>query len=477
MNAIVNASHRLVAAAPVMMPITKIKPSPENDELYGAVDPDSNDLILLTNSIIRDGLLEPIIVSRDGWIVSGHRRHAASLLAGLTEVPVCLVPRLRRKMAPAGWKKILRSFNHQRVKSSAVRMKEAALDIDPDIAHKQLIDQREELDRDALPQIEITGSMVRSGVSERKQEFLNASLRVIEGLRPFWPVTVRQVHYGLLNNPPLRNTSKGSQRAQYQNDTKSYNDLCDLLTRARLIGAIPWDAITDETRPTSGTRFTRDAAEFVDTEFHHFLRHYRRDLLQSQADHVELIVEKLTVQGIVQPVAAKYCVPMTVGRGYCSLQPRYQIVQRYKRSGKDRLKLLIVSDFDPDGDEIADSFFRSIRDDFGVAGVTASKVLLRQDQVAELGIPSNGLEAKESSSKFKKFVERYGSTDVYELEAVPPLVIRQTIADAIEATIDLNAFNRELADERQDAVRLQAIKEQFKDAFPGMLGNELESDG
>jgi hypothetical protein len=350
-------------------------------------------------------------------------------------------------------------------------MKEALLDIDPDLALNTLISHRHDRVRYAPPQIKITGQKTRSQISERKQEFLRAAMDVVEQLKPYWPVTVRQVHYGLLNNPPLRNSSRGIQRATYENDSKSYDDLTDLLTRARLNGLVSWESISDETRSRSGLHYSKDAATFVDIETYHFLRNYRRDLLQSQPDHVELILEKLTVQGIIEPIASKFCIPMTVGRGYCSIDPRHDIVMRFRKSGKDRLKLLIASDFDPDGEEIAESFARSIRDDFGIDGVTASKILLRQDQIATWKLPNNGMEAKESSSKYRKFMDRYGENFVFELEAVPPVLMQSTIQEAIEATIDLNAFNRELEAEKKDAALLQAMKSSLHDSFSGMLEN------
>ena len=350
-------------------------------------------------------------------------------------------------------------------------MKETLVNIDPDLAYQQLVEQREERDREAPPQLTIEGTKTRSTISNRKQDFLNAAVAVIEGLKDYWPVTVRQVHYGLLNDPPLRNSSSGKQRSKYENDLKSYNDLCNLLTRARLRGVVAWEAICDETRPTSGIRFHKDAASFADLQIHNFLRGYRRDLLQSQPDHVELIVEKLTVQGIIEPIAKKYCLPMTVGRGYCSIDPRHEIVLRYKRSGKDRLKLLIAADFDPDGEEIAESFARSIRDDFGIEGVTASKILLRQDQIKQWDLPHNGMEAKESSSKFIKFLKRYGENCVFELEAVSPPLMQKTIQEGIESTIDLVAFNAELRQEKKDAAILQSMKSNIRDSFLGMLEN------
>jgi hypothetical protein len=392
-------------------------------------------------------------------------------MAGLKFVEVRFVEEVRKYSTADEWKRILASYNLQRIKPLAVRMREAALAIDPDIAYRELLAHREKLDRDCPPAMAITGTKTRSQIGPNKMPMLNAALKIIDDMREFWPLTVRQVHYGLLNDPPLRNASKGKQRSVYLNNMKCYEDLCELLTRARLFGLVDWESITDETRPTSGLRFCKDAAQFFDIESYRFLRGYRRDLLQSQSDHIELVIEKMTVGGIIEPIANKYCLPTTTGRGYCSIDPRYQIVQRYRRSGKDRLKLLIVSDFDPDGDEIAESFARSIRDDFGIAGVMASKILLRQDQVQAFGIPANGTEAKESSSKFKKFVARYGSAEAFELEAVPPKLMQSTVTEAIESTIDLAAFYRELDQEKNDAAYLQTVKNHVADSFIGMPGN------
>lgn len=455
-----------------LVPIESIQPSPENDLLYGAIDPGDIDLVNLANDISKSGVREPIQISADRYIVSGHRRYAASKLCGVTHVPVVEISIWRSHYRPDDWQRVLRAHNHQRVKPAHVRLKEAMLDVDPNLAYSQLIKQREVRDTDAPPAIKITGTKIRSVISSRKQEMLAAVIEVVQSLKDYWPLSDRHIHYGLLNNPPWRNSSTGNQRRRYENDRKSYGDLCDLLTRARLLGIIPWAAIADETRPVSGLRYSKDAATFADLEIYHFLRGYRRDLLQSQSDHIEIIAEKLTVQNIIEQVAKRYTMPMTVGRGYCSITPRYEISQRFFRSGKDRLVLLIASDFDPDGDEIAESFVRSMRDDFRIDDVQASKILLRQDQIREWDLPSNGLEAKETSSKYGKFVKRYGSKQVFELEAVPPKLMQKVIAEAIEGTIDLEAFNGELNNERGDAAQLQAMKNTVASSFADMSGNE-----
>jgi len=456
--------------------IDTVFPSPENDRLYGAVDPRDPDLINLAIDIRDNGLREPIVISHDRFIVSGHRRYAACELVGLRSIPVRFVDERRTHYDETGWLKLLRAHNHQRVKSSSMRVKEALLDIDPELAHKQLIEERKKRDMRADPVMQITGTKTRSQFSNRLQEFLHASVRAVIELKQYWPVTVRWIHYRLLNDPPMINTSKGVQRRRYENNKDSYDKLTDLLVRARLFGYVPWEAITDETRPTMGTRFDRDVAQFVDRESYNFLRGYRRDLLQSQPDHVELIVEKMTAQTIVEPVADKYCLPMTIGRGYCSIEPRYEIVQRFKRSGKDRLKLVICSDFDPDGDEIAESFARSIRDDFGVSDVVPVKAMLRRDQVDKWSLPENQLEAKQTSKNYAKFFDRYKSDQVWELEAIPPGMMVESLTQSIENTIDLDLFNAELGKEREDAAELQSMKNWFADAFPGMPENENPPD-
>lgn len=455
--------------------IEHIHPSSENDEIYGAVDTTANEFIDFANDIARNGIREPIVLSADYFILSGHRRFAAAKLVRLPEVPVRQITDIyRNEYTSTDWKRQLISYNQQRKKSAVVCLKEAALQVDPDIAYQQLCFERDQQHSKGLKKLEITGEKHRAEISEGKQEMLQAAIGVIGSLKKFWPLSVRQVHYQLLNDPPWRNTV-GKRKQRYKNDKKSYGDLCELLARARIAGLVTWEAITDETRTSNNIRFQKDSAQFFDDEFYGFLRGYRRDLLQSQLDHVELIVEKLTVQNIILPIAQKYCVPMTVGRGYCSLEPRKEIVDRFRCSGKRKLILLICSDFDPDGDEIAESFVRSIRDDFGVNGVEASKILLRADQATDWKLPPNGEEAKESSSRFDKFVAKYGSRRVFELEAISPSVMQSAVEEGIRSAIDIKAFEQEVQAERQDAVHLAAMKLKAKEFFENSDMSGLEA--
>lgn len=63
--------------------ITSVKPHPDNGRIYG----DSADGELV-RSVMAKGILNPILVAKDGTIISGHRRWEAANMAGLLEVPV-----------------------------------------------------------------------------------------------------------------------------------------------------------------------------------------------------------------------------------------------------------------------------------------------------------------------------------------------------------------------------------------------------
>ena len=96
--------------------IDQIFPSPENDKLYKPVDPDDPEIIALTESIREHGIKEPLLVTSDGYIISGHRRFAAARLAGLQTVP-CRVEPIERVRDHDRFVRLLRECNLQRVKT------------------------------------------------------------------------------------------------------------------------------------------------------------------------------------------------------------------------------------------------------------------------------------------------------------------------------------------------------------------------
>jgi hypothetical protein len=171
----------------------------------------------------------------------------------------------------------------------------------------------------------------------------------------------------------------------------------------------------------------------------------------------------LTVESIIRPVTMDYTVPVVIGRGYSSLPPRHEIAQRFRKSGKERLVLVVVSDHDPEGDDIPHSLATSMRDDFGIAKVDAVKAGLTQQQVDDLRLAPNTT-AKEKSSRRNGFVRKYGEA-VFELEAVSPTRLQEFVRSAVEGVLDMDLFRAELERERQDARELAAYRQQVHRAL------------
>jgi hypothetical protein len=450
------------------VPLSAIRPSPENDKLYRPIDPSDPALIALADSIAKLGILEPLVISTDGYVISGHRRYAAALLAGLESVP-CRRVNVRRDRDPERFLQLLREHNRQRDKTNAERLREEVVSLNPDDAHAELYEYRRAKAAIDVEPLEMRSGRRRKAISAAKAPMLAAVENIVEQQQKFLPLSVRQLHYGLLNDPPLKHASKPD--STYANDAASYKSLTDLVARARLTGEIPFNAIADETRPVNNWDGHDNTRPFLARELRNMFRGYCRNLQQSQPNHIELIGEKNTVASILRPVASEYMIPLTTGRGYCSLPPRHAMAERFRRSGKDILILLIVSDFDPDGEEIASSFARSMRDDFAVKDIHPIKVALTAEQVERFSLPPGG-KAKAGSSSFKRFVSKYGH-NVFELEALPPETLQQLVREAIEGVIDRDAYAAEIAAERQDAVELSLVRQQVVAALQGLdMGGE-----
>jgi hypothetical protein len=434
-------------------PVSELKPSPENDKLYKPVDPTDSAVIELANSIIELGVKEPLVISLDGYIISGHRRYAAARLAQLEMVP-CRVEAIFREGNSDAFVALLREYNRQRVKNHQELLREELVSMDPAASHRRLVEYRDQQSVIAAPAMKLGVMRNRAEISAAKQPMLMAVTKVIAGRRKFWPLSNRQIHYALLNAPPLRHKSKPDSR--YVNDSQSYKDLCDLLTRARLTGDVPMESIDDPTRPIYQHSGFDNSQQFISRELRTMFNGYRRDLLQSQPNHIEVLVEKNTVSSICKPICQQYCVPMTSMRGFCSTPPRRDMAERYHDSGKDKLVVLILSDLDPDGESIAESFARSMRDDFEIDDVSAFKVALTHAQAKQFALPEDAT-AKTGSATYRKFVKKYGP-NVWELEALPPETLQSLLGDAIVSVLDMDAFNEEVAAEAVDAAFLESVR-------------------
>jgi ParB/RepB/Spo0J family partition protein len=100
-----------------LVKVTKLKPHPLNESIYGEQEADAG----LIESIKNNGIMEPLVIKEDGTIMSGHRRWRAAKAIGLVEVP-CRVVGYSDELEE---QEALIEFNRQREKTFIQKMKEA----------------------------------------------------------------------------------------------------------------------------------------------------------------------------------------------------------------------------------------------------------------------------------------------------------------------------------------------------------------
>jgi hypothetical protein len=137
---------------------------------------------------------------------------------------------------------------------------------------------------------------------------------------------------------------------------------------------------------------------------------------------------------------------------------------RFRKSGKEKLIVILLSDFDPDGDEISHSFARSMRDDFGITQIHAVRAALTAEQVKRFDLPPE-IKAKKTSVHFDKFTKKNGGDTVFELEALHPAQLQQVVREVINSVVDVEAFNREVEAEKKDSVYLAALRKRAKETL------------
>jgi hypothetical protein len=460
--------------------VASLKPSRENRQIY---DPDEEaEIEQLAASIGKNGLHQPPVVTADNWIVSGHRRHLALEKLGKRWVTCHVLQRRKDSWTPDEFLALLRDHNRQRNKTVAEQVREELIDVDPEQAHRRLCEQRYKSvlapEYNGVPVIAIEGVKKRYGISDDKADHVKYVLQVVfEDLSDYWPLSVRGVHYALLNYQfirghywPHRDHPDFGSRLElpYRNDQGSYDATSDLVTRLRLNGTIPWQAFDDFTRPMEEFFPFKDVRQFIRQEIDKLFTGYWRDLLQTQPNYVEVVCEKNTIYHMVLEVTRKYQIPTSSGRGYNSIDPWHDLYERYRASGKERLIVIVLSDYDPEGERIPHVAGQTLRDDFGVPDPTIVKAGVTPEQIEQHNLPPNNL-AKEDSSLWKWFVERNGGDDtVHELEALDPEDLLADLDEVIRSVIDVDLFNRELDAEEREAAHLESIRPAAVNALKGL---------
>jgi hypothetical protein len=258
-------------------------------------------------------------------------------------------------------------------------------------------------------------------VIEQANEIINDYLA--QGFK----LTLRQLYYQFVS------------RDLIPNKQSEYKRLGSIIDDARQAGLIDWAAIEDRTRNLESLSVWRDPNHILTA----VSEQYREDWWAHQEVYPEVWIEKDALTGVIEGVCEEFRVPYFACRGYASQSEMYDAAKRFQRKRKQGYRPIVfhLGDHDPSGlDMTRDNGARLSL--FARGNVEVRRLALNMEQIDLYDPPPNP--AKDTDSRFDDYAVLYGTQNddgdyeasSWELDALDPTVINQTIRDAIEEVIE-----------------------------------------
>jgi hypothetical protein len=284
------------------------------------------------------------------------------------------------------------------------------------------------------------------------------------------------------------------------NKDTEYDKLGALLNKARLAGLMDWDALEDTTRNLAFRMSWNKPKDIIHTASFW----YHVDMWYGQQTRPEVWIEKDAVAGIVNGVCRENDVAYFSCRGYTSQTEMWNAAQRiykYMDEQDQNVTIFHFGDHDPSGIDMTRDIkerlerfliidrYRAIENQREAGGeeldtdekrdevyaesadwvsnkFTVERVALTSDQIEEYQPPPNPL--KKTDGRWRKYVEKTGYEDSWELDALPPQALKQLIQDSVDPLIDADTWNARLAEEEQGKAELQHLHANFSTAWSAL---------
>lgn len=256
-------------------------------------------------------------------------------------------------------------------------------------------------------------------------------------------LTLRQVYYQMVA------------RAIIPNNERSYKNLGNLISDARLAGLIDWQAIEDRTRNLRGNSHWSTPGSVISSAAYS----YHLDHWAGQRNYVEVWVEKDALIGIVGQICKRLDVNHFSCRGYVSQSEMWEAARRLKRRSDNgqHIVLLHLGDHDPSGRDMSRDIVDRLST-FETSGVEFHRLALNMDQIDTYNPPPNP--TKLSDSRAGGYIAEFGH-ECWELDALEPQVISDLIRDNVAKYRDNSIYNKVLSREQHEKELLEDLSENW----------------
>lgn len=279
-------------------------------------------------------------------------------------------------------------------------------------------------------------------------------------------VHLRRVHYRLVTNPEsVRHDGK-----PYENTDTNWSYLCEAGKYARYLGLINPYAFEDRRNPDPqirGGAYPYDQTPQINfdpnwddwiiprintdlgTDIYWDLPNpavdgYDYNGVEDQPYHLEVWVEKTTLESDIKPVCDQMGITYLAGPGFQSITRIVGMINRVKTYGKPAV-IFYISDFDPAGDAMPVAVARQIeywshKLEAGV-NIKLQPIALTRDQVIKYQLPR--IPIKSSDLRRQNFEDRRGegAVELDALEALHPGEVARTLKEAADPYRDLELEN------------------------------------
>lgn len=261
--------------------------------------------------------------------------------------------------------------------------------------------------------------------------------------RQGFSLTLRQVYYQMVA------------RAIIPNNERSYKNLGNLISDARLAGLIDWQAIEDRTRNLRGNSHWTTPGSMVNSAAYS----YHLDHWAGQRNYVEVWVEKDALVGIVGQICGQLDVSFFSCRGYVSQSEMWGAARRLRHHNDQGQNIVLphLGDHDPSGKDMSRDIVDRLNT-FETERVDFHRLALNMDQIEQYGPPPNP--TKLTDSRATGYIEQFGY-ECWELDALEPQVISDLIGKHVRKYRDDKLYNAVLKQEREEKELLEDLAQNW----------------
>jgi hypothetical protein len=171
-------------------------------------------------------------------------------------------------------------------------------------------------------------------------------------------------------------------------------------------------------------------------------------------------IEKSALLGVIEGVCGEWRVPYFATIGNSSQTLLHEAGRRFADYLDQGLIPLVLhlADHDPNGIDMT----RDVRERLAFytrADIEVRRIALTIDQVREYAPPPNF--AKETDTRYAAYVEQFGATDCWELDALSPTVISDLIRDEIRSLISEPKWKAAFASEKRNRTLLDHVADNW----------------